>query len=351
MTIPRQIRTWTQRQSHTDLWMGWRKFMRLIGGLAIAWPLATYAQEPQQPLKRVGGLVPIPCPLQPDNLALRRLAGLGWIEGQNIVFDCVSTVGRVDQAPALARELVSRRPDVLTAGPFSFISALKQETTTIPIVMLNGWEPVRLGLITSLARPGGNVTGVAWFYLFPKQMEFLREIVPNLKRVAFVRGVGGESPEDLTEARKIGEEDRQFAASRLGFTWHVFSAATAGDYDKIFARLEAEHFDAVNVPGNPLNIENRTRICELAVRHRIPAVGEDDDWAKCGFLLTYGQDVSWSVARGMDYVDKILRGAKPSDLPVEQATKVNLTINLKTAKELGLIVPPSLIARADEVIE
>jgi putative tryptophan/tyrosine transport system substrate-binding protein len=326
-------------------------FITLIGGLVIAWPLASYAQQPKQPQKRVGGLAPIPCPLQPDNLAVRRLAELGWIEGQNIVFDCVSTVGRVDQVPALARELVSRRPDVLAVPHFNFVSALKRETTTIPIVMLSGWEPVRTGLITSLARPGGNVTGVAWFYLFPKQMELLKEIVPNLKRVAFVRGVGGEPPEDLTEARKIVEEDRQIAASTLGFTWQVFSAATASDYDEIFARLEAEHFDAVNVPGNPLNADNLTRICQLAVRHRIPAVGEDDDWAKCGFLLTYGQDVTWSVARGMDYVDKILRGAKPSDLPVEQATKLVLTINLKTAKELGLTVPPSLIARADEVIE
>ena len=263
----------------------------------------------------------------------------------------MSTVGRVDQVPALARELVSRRPDVLTAIHYSFISALKQETTTIPIVMLNGWEPVRLGLITSLARPGGNVTGVAWFYLFPKQMELLKEIVPNLKRVAFVRGVGGESPEDFTEVRKIGAEDRQSSASALGFTWQVFLAAAASDYDEIFARLEAEHFDAVNVPGLPLNTENQSRICQLALRHRIPAVSEDDDWAKCGFLLTYGQDVSWSVARGMDYVDKILRGAKPSDLPVEQATNLLLTINLKTAKELGLTVPPSLLARADEVIE
>ena len=202
------------------------------------------------------------------------------------------TVGRVDQVPALARELVSRRPDVLTASHYSFISALKQETTTIPIVMLSGWEPVRLGLITSLARPEGNVTGVAWFYLFPKQMELLKEIAPNLKRVAFVRGVGGESPEDLTEARKIGEEDRQFAASRLGFTWQFFLAAAASDYDEIFARLAADNFDAVNVPGNPLNIENRTRICRLALLHRIPAVSEDDDWAKCGFVLTYGQDLS-----------------------------------------------------------
>jgi putative tryptophan/tyrosine transport system substrate-binding protein len=328
-----------------------RAFIRLIGGLAIAWPLACYAQEPKQPLKRVGILnQATPCPLQPNNPIIRRLGELGWIEGQTMVFDCVSAIGRLDQVPALARKQVSLRPDVLINASFAFVSVLKQETTTIPIVMLSGWEPVRLGLITSFAQPGGNVTGVAWFNLIPKQMELLKEIAPNLKRVAFVRGVVGEAYRP-PEARKIGEDDRQFAASALGFTWQDFEAAAASDYDEIFARLEAEHFDAVNVPGTPSAMQNQARICELALRHRIPAVSEWDGWAKCGFLLTYGQDASWSFTRAMDYVDKILRGAKPSDLPVEQATKVNLVINLKTAKELSLTVPPSLIARADEVIE
>ena len=133
-----------------------REFLALIGGFAIAWSLTSYAEQPKQPLKRVGGLAPIPCPLQPDNLVVRRLAELGWIEGQNIVFDCVSTVGRVDQVPALARELVSRRPDVLIAGSWTHVIALKQETTTIPIVMLAGLEPERLGLVASLARPEGK---------------------------------------------------------------------------------------------------------------------------------------------------------------------------------------------------
>jgi putative ABC transport system substrate-binding protein len=288
---------------------------------------------------------------QPDNLGpwFARLSELGWIEGQTIVFDCVSAVGRIDQVPGLAHELVSRRPDVLVAGPWSFVSALKQETTTIPIVMLYTWEPVRLGLITSLALPGGNVTGVALFYLFPKQMELLREIVPNLRRVAFITEVVGASMPP--EVFKLREEYLQTAASGVGFTWQIFRAAAAVDYDEIFARLAAEQFDVVSVPGTPFNAGNRTRICQLALRHRVPAVSESGAWAKCGFLLTYGQDVTWSVARAMDYVDKILRGAKPSDLPVEQATKVNLVINLKTAKELGLTVPPSVIARADEVIE
>src|SRR5262245_53178161 len=184
MTAPGQICTRTQQHSDTDRWMRWEKLIALISGLAIAWPLAPYAQEPKQPIKRVGILRFLPCPLEPDNLLVRRLGELGWIEGQNIIFDCESAVSRVDQVPALARELASRHPDVLMAAPWSFVGALKQETSTIPIVMLATWEPVRLGLIASLARPEGNVTGLAWFNLLPKQMEILKEIVPNLRRVA-----------------------------------------------------------------------------------------------------------------------------------------------------------------------
>src|SRR5262249_44455327 len=150
---------------------------------------------------------------------------------------------------------------------------------------------------------------------------------------------------------KVFKEDLQSTASVLGLTWQLFDAAAASDYDEIFARLAAERFDAVYVPGHPLNIQNQTRICQLTLRYRIPAVSEWDGWAKCGFLLTYGQDMTWTTARAMEYVDKILRGAKPSDLPVEQATKLDLVINLKTAKELGLIVPPSVLARAEVVIE
>jgi putative ABC transport system substrate-binding protein len=329
-----------------------RELMALIGGLAIAWPLASYAQEPKQPLKRVGDLAAFAtCPLQPDSLVVRRLGELGWIEGQTIVFDCISAIGRIDQVPALARELVSRRPDVLIASPYHFVSALKQETATIPIVMLGTLEPVRLGLIAGFARPGGNVTGVAWFGLLPKQMELLKEIVPNLRRVAFIQGVLGAAYTQ-PEAYKIGQELLDSASSALGLTWQFFPAAAASDYDEIFVRLAAEHFDAAYIPGTPFNSNNATRICQLALRYRIPTVGDEAWWARnCGLLLTYGQDFLWSIARAMDYVDKILRGAKPSDLPIEQATKVQLTINLKTANELGITVPPSLIARADEVIE
>jgi putative ABC transport system substrate-binding protein len=195
--------------------------MTLIGGLAVAWPLASYAQQPKQPLKRVGVLVSqVPCPLQPDNPAypvVRRLGELGWIEGQTIIIDCVSAVGRVDQAPALARELVSRRPDVLIASPYTFVIALKQETTTIPIVMLGTWEPVRVGLITGLARPEGNVTGVAWFNLLPKQMELLKEIVPNLRRVAYITGV--VSAYSLPEAATLWITSIRYCAAQSQVTF------------------------------------------------------------------------------------------------------------------------------------
>jgi putative ABC transport system substrate-binding protein len=328
-----------------------RKLISLIGGLVIAWPLASYAQQPKQPVKHVGILDwQDPCPPQPDDPVVRRLGELGWIEGQTIVFDCVSAVGRVDQVPALAHELVSRRPDVLITGPYDFVNALKRETTTIPIVMFGTWEPVRLGFVTSLARPGGNVTGVAWYELGPKRMELLKEIVPNLRRVAFVTGNLGAAYAP-PEVSKLQKEYGTIAASALGLTWQVFPAAAASDYDEIFARLAAEHFDAAYVPSTPFNLNNRTRICQLALRHRIPAVSEYARWAREGILLTYGQDGPWTMARAVDYVDKILRGAKPSDLAVEQATKLALAINLKTAETLGLTVPPSLLARADEVIE
>ena len=331
--------------------MKWRKFIKLIAGTAIALPLASYAQEPQSALpKRIGYLTRLGCPIAPEHPVPRRLAELGWVEGRTSVLDCVSSADPLDQLPTLARELVSRRPDVLIAGGTNFVSALKRETTTIPIVMVGGWEPVRLGFITSLARPGWNVTGVAWLGLLPKQMELLKEIVPNLRSVAFITGVmvGAYTP---SEAFKIRTEHFIISANTLGLTWQIFTAAVATDYDEIFARLAEEHFDAAYIASNEFNDNNQTRICQLALRHQIPAVSETAAWARDGLLLSYSQDLPWTQARGMEYVDKILRGAKPSELPVEQATKFELAINLNTANTLRLTVPPSLIARADEVIE
>jgi putative ABC transport system substrate-binding protein len=326
-------------------------FMTLIGGLAIAWPLACYAQQPNPASpKRVGLLAVLGCPLAQDHPTRRRLAELGWVEGQTFVFECVSTVGRLDQIPALARELVLRRPDVLLTGPSYFVMALKQETTTIPIVMIGAWEPVRQGLVTSLARPEGNVTGIAWFGLLAKQLELLREIVPRLRRVAVIQAI---NPPRSPEFIKIQMEGLRTTESALGLALKVFPVSVANDYDEIFARIAAEHFDAAYIPSDPLsNLPvNIARIGQLSLRHQIPAVGEGAAYAKGRLLFSYGQDVLWSTARAAEYIDKILRGAKPGDLPVEQATKLDLVINLKTAKELGITIPPSVLARADEVIE
>jgi putative ABC transport system substrate-binding protein len=324
-----------------------RKLVTLIVGVAVACSLASYAQQPKAPPKRAGILAAYePCPLQPRNLVVRRLRELGWIEGQNILIECVSTFGHLDQLSALARELVARRPDVLMAASYTFIRELKRETTTIPIIMLAAFDPVGTGLVSNLARPEGNVTGVAWLSLLPKRFELLKEIVPNLRRVAYIGSASFGDTRSPPEA-----ENQRIAASALGFTWQFFRPSVVSDYDEIFARLAAEHFDAAYISVIPFNAQNSDLICQLALRYRIPSVSENSEWAKCGLLLSYGQNFSWTVARAIEYVDKILRGAKPSDLPVEQATKFELVINLKTAKELGLTVPPSLIASADEVIE
>jgi putative ABC transport system substrate-binding protein len=327
-----------------------RKLITLIGGIAIAWPLANYAQEPKQPLKRVGVLSQAECPIALDSQVRRRLAELGWVDGRNFVFDCASSIGHLDQLQAPARELVLRHPDVLISGQWSSVVALEQETTTIPIIMSGTWEPIGLGLITNFARPEGNITGVAYFWLLPKQMEFLKEIVPNLRRVALIRAANPAPPPQVS---KIANDLLRAAASKLGLTWEVFRPVVANEYDEIFARLATEHFEAAYIIGDPLNSQpqNIARISQLALRHLIPAIGEQAAFARGGLLLSYSQDTLWSLARASEYVDKILRGAKPSDLPVEQATKLELVINLKTAKTLGLTVPPSLLARADEVIE
>jgi putative ABC transport system substrate-binding protein len=214
--------------------------------------------------------------------------------------------------------------------------------------MLSTPSPVETGLVTNLARPEANVTGTAQSGAdnTSKRLQMLKQMLPTLARLAVIWRAGSDPL--FTE---LATKDANAAASRLGFAWQTFYAAAPEDFDKIFAQLEAEGFDAAYVPPGPLSYANLTRTGELGRRHRVPTLSDHPIFAKNGFLLTYGEDSNRNAARAAEYVDKILRGSKPGDLPVEQPTTFELVINLKTANELGLTVPPELLALATEVIE
>jgi putative tryptophan/tyrosine transport system substrate-binding protein len=264
----------------------------------------------------------------------------------------VSAVGRFDQLPTLAAELVGRWPDVLVAGPSPAVRALTQATTTIPIVMLSTPDPVREGFVTNLARPEANITGIGEFGLdlVAKRIELLKDMLPRLARLAIVWSVVTRSGPDPAYANPL-YDDVTTTAAALGFSWNAFKAIVPEDYDGIFAQAAAQEFDAAYMVPSPRAFANQAIIAEAALRYRMPTVGDYGVFAKSGFLVTYGVNIEGNIVRGAEYVDKLLRGAKPADLPVEQPTKFELVINLKTAKALSLSVPPSLLARADEVIE
>ena len=325
-----------------------REFITLIGSAAVAWPIATRLEpagaQGNVPPKRLGILSGFGCIRGSFH---QRLAELGWIEGRTLTTDCVSTV-YLDQLTLLATELVAHRPDILAASPTTYVRALKQATATIPIVMISTPNPVETGLVTNLPRPEANVTGTAQSGAdnTSKRMQMMKQMLPRLARLAIILRAGIDTlfAEQLTK-------DATAAASTLDFAWQVFSVTAPEDYDRIFARLAAEGFDAAYVPPGPHSYANLSRIAELGQRYRVPTLSDHPIFAKNGFLLTYGESPDRNAARGAEYVDKLLRGAKPGDLPVEQPTTFEVVINLKTAKELGITVPPALLALATEVIE
>ena len=303
-------------------------------------------------LKRIGIVAAFGCPLSPnapDYTVRRRLAELGWIEGKNFIFDCVLLPGgRLEQAEQLATEIVARHPDVISAQAVPVVRALKRATTTIPIVMYATADPVGAGLVTNLARPEANVTGIAWFGfdILPKRVEILKEAMPQMQRLAIIF-TSNADPKVL----ELLEANANIAAKQFGLSFEIFRPAVRADYEEIFSQLLDKHFDAAYIAPNPLAQQNYLHIVEVALRHRVPTMGDDVLSARVGLLFGYGQDFATAMTRHAEYIDKILRGAKPSDLPVEQATKVQLGINLKTARTIGLTVPPGLLTRADEVVE
>src|SRR5215831_3033854 len=320
-----------------------------LSGLTFGMVWAPFAAEAQPTgrVYRLGYLSSSGTLNSPYAEAFRQgLRDLGWVEGQNIVIEFRSAE-EFDRLPALATELVRLKVDVIVATPTPAALAATNATATIPIVGISLTDPVGLRLIPSLARPGGNVTGVSYSVgadIFGKDLELLREAVPKVRRVAVLSNPDNPSQPLILDNIKT-------AARSLGLPLLPVGARGPGDFDGAFATMSRERVGALFVVTDPTYIAHRARLADLATRNRLPSMFTQRADVEAGGLMSYGPSFAAMYRRAAGYVDKILKGAKPSDLPVEQPTKFELVINLKTAKALGLTIPPSLLARADQVIE
>jgi putative ABC transport system substrate-binding protein len=319
----------------------------LAGSVALlAAPLAAEAQQTGR-MYRIGYLGEG----TPENAlvleeSLRELGYLGYVEGRNLVVERRFAAFKYDRLPDLAAELVRLKPDVLVTGGNPGIAALRQATATVPIVMAWASDPVGAGLVTSLARPGGNITGLTLGTgpeFVTKELQILHEVVPKLSRVAIVR-----------EAYRRGAAETaalESAARKLGLTILFADVRTTSDIEGAFATITRSRAGAILILGGNTTWASRQQLADLAVQHRLPGICLFRGYAEAGLLLTYGPNREDLNRRAAAYTDKILKGARPADLPVAEPTKFELVINLKTAKALGLTIPPSLLLRADQVIE
>jgi putative ABC transport system substrate-binding protein len=325
---------------------GRRQFITLLGG-AATWSLAARAQ--QQPMPVIGFLNSGSAePLAPMVAGFHRgLKEVGYVEGQNLLIEFRWAENQLDRLPALAADLVGRRVAVIaaTGGPVTGL-AVKSTTTIIPFVFISGVDPVKLGLVASLNRPGGNATGVNMFItaVEAKRLGLLHELVPAAARIAVI--VNPNSPEVDAQL-----SDLQAAARTNGRELHILRAGNEEEIEAVFATLAQVGAQALLVAGDPLFNGQRDRIVSLAARHRVPAIYEARTYTQAGGLMSYGPNLADMYRQVGVYTGQILKGVKPADLPVIQPTVLELLINLKAAKALGLEVPPMLIARADEVIE
>jgi putative ABC transport system substrate-binding protein len=323
-----------------------RSFIGTLTGGLLAAPLATEAQQAAK-IARIGFLSPRSRSDVGRLAAFRQgLRELGYVEGQNIAIESRWAEGEYDRLPGLAAELVRLKVDVIVTYAAPAIQAAKRATSTIPIVMAGAIDPVASGLVTSVARPGGNITGLSLMApdLVGKQLAILKEVVPTVSRVALLG-----NPVNTGNAPQL--RHAQETARALGMRLQFLEARGPSEIDGAFAAMTRERAGAVIVLVDGMLADHRTRIADLAVKNRLPAVYGLSDYPEAGGLMAYGPSVLDRFRRAATYVDKILKGAKPAELPVEQPTKFELVINLKTAKALGLTIPQLLLQRAHQVIE
>jgi len=329
--------------------IGRRELLAAVGGAAASWPLAARAQQPAMPV--IGFLDPrsLHYTLADQQRAFRQgLKDAGYVEGESVVIEYRWAEGQIDRLPALAAELVRRRVAVITTGggPAAALAA-KAATTTIPIVFVVGEDPVKLGLVASLARPGGNLTGINLVIgeLTAKRLGLLRELVPGAARVAVLVNPANTANAETTL------RDVEPAARAMGLQIQILKASTSREIEAAFATFVGERPDALFVGNDAFLISRRVQLVHLATRHAIPATYTARDFAEVGGLMSYGSNITDAYRQFGVYAGRILKGAKPAELPVVQSTKFELVINLPTARMLGLTVPDKLIAAADEVIE
>ena len=325
-----------------------REFSTLLGGAATAstvWPSPLSAQKAMPVIGYLGNGAPGLS--APQVGAFRQgLSETGYVEGQNLTIEYVWAEGVRDRLPALAADLVGRKVDVIVATGDPAAHAVKNATLTIPIVFIAGEDAVRQGLVASLARPGGNLTGVSFLIVEqnPKRFEMLRELVPQAGVVALLLSTNNSAIEQIVR-------DAQETARVKGVQLHILKVSTEGEIDAAFAALVQQQAGALLVASDPFLGSRREQILALAARHAVPAIYEFPEYARAGGLISYGTSLTAIFRQVGIYAGKILKGAKPADLPVVQPTTFDLVINLKTAKALGLTIPPSILAQANEVIE
>jgi putative tryptophan/tyrosine transport system substrate-binding protein len=322
-----------------------RDFIKAIACSVGTWPLAAGAQQPGR-VARIGYLSP--AVTSPRDQAFRqRLQELGYVEGKNIVVEYRFAEGNFDRLRALAEELVRLEVDVIVAVVTQATLAAKHATKTIPIVFAAVSDPLGTGLVVSLARPGGNVTGTAGMSadVVGKSLELLKEVAPAVSRVAVIW-----NPDNaIYQAQML--RDTQLAAGRLEIELRIIAIRGAHELEPTFADIARTQVGALIVFGDPVYLPHAARMADLANKSRLPAMYSIREYAVAGGLMAYGASFPALFRRAADYVDRILKGAKPADLPVEQPTKFEFVINLKSAKALGITIPPTLLATADEVIE